>query len=204
MVASTLKVMLVNRARPCRICDVLVTVITISNVFNNRRTRKLLNTRCSLMFLLGALLLSGCRKPAPDFQLTPTERHQTVVTVPVRVNNCDGILPKLRIYDDPFWGGGYTISNMELGPYKEPHLSIRKQLWRMYENESKGGRPVPLIVPAGAEREFTLIVSRVINRGTVTGQVIDELKIHPQQEAVYRYPIAESIVVDTYQDFSCP
>jgi hypothetical protein len=173
-------------------------------VFINQYTRKQFNTRFGLVLLMATLFLGGCRKSAPDFQLTPTERHQTAVTVPVRVNNCDGVVPKLHIYSDPFWGGGYSISNMQPGRYEEPYLSLRKQLWSMYENESKGGRPVPLIIPAGTEREFTLIVSRVINKGTVTGQVIDELKIHPQQEAVYRYPIAESIVVDTYQDFSCP
>ena len=163
----------------------------------------LYNSRHSLILsLLLGVFISSCQTPTLDFQLTPTERTETQVAVAVRVNNCEGSLPKLQMYHDPYAGKTVGVENLRANG-GEPFKTIKKQIWRMYEEQPKKGSTL-LSVPAATEREFIVVVTRVVNRGVVSGTIIDANKVQPQQEAIYYYPFAQSIDIDNYQDFPCP
>jgi hypothetical protein len=155
-----------------------------------------------MLSLLLGLFISSCQTSTLDFLLTPTERTEKQVTVPVRVDNCDGSLPKLQIYHDPYASKTVGVENLEANG-GEPFNTIKKQIWRMYEKQPKKGITL-LSVPAATKREYTIVVTRVINRGVVRGTLIDANKIRSQQEAIYYYPFAQNIAIDNYQDFSCP
>ncbi len=155
--------------------------------------------KCLPFLLLLVFLGNGCQSTPINYQLTQTERTEVQETYTVSFDNCSGLFAKSYTYRYPYTGKSVGVENLQPNG-GEPFKSIRKDIWRMY------GQPVEKIkleVPPATKREFTFIVTKIEYRGVVSGEIIDENKIYPRQDAVYFYPLTQSILVDSYQDIPC-
>lgn len=153
-----------------------------------------------LMLLFGVTLICSCQTQAVDFKLTPREDIETLETVVVQVNNCDGRIIKFQIYNYPF--ATYSLGVENLAPNgDEPFISIKERIWNMYGKQAF--ETILLTAPRGTKREFSLTVTKIQYQGIVSGDIIDTNKIIPNQEAVYFYPFIKSIVIDSHRDMTC-
>lgn len=156
----------------------------------------------SLVPLLFLLVLIGCETaPSIDVHLVQTEAVQVQETRTVSIDNCRGLQGESQLYSDPFAVGSVGVENL-VPNGGEPFVSIRKRIWARYGNQANG--LLLLSVPPGTKREFTLTATIIRYRGTVTGDLVDVNKVHPDQDAVYYYPFLASLVVSGQRDMSCP
>lgn len=148
-------------------------------------------------FMVLAVVTIGCRSGSAD--LVVTETHQTKITeaVSVLVDNCDGRLPKLHLYEQP--GGEMFGENLRIGSGQFGH--IVREVRGMYGLRAQWK---PLLAPARTNREFSLTVTTIGYRGVASGPDIDPHKVFDHLDVVYYYPFTDSIEVDGYQDLLCP
>lgn len=156
----------------------------------------------SLLFLPFSLFLMACQAdPSITFDLKQTEAAPLQETRTVAVDNCGALVGKVHWYEYPFAVGSLGVENL-VPNGGEPFSSIRKRIQGLYGQQA--GTSMILYVPPGTRRKFTVTASIIKYRGTVTGQVIDENKAHPDQDAVYYYPFLTGVLVSGQQDIACP
>lgn len=153
-----------------------------------------------LMLVFGVILICSCQTEPIDFNLIPTEGVETLETVVVQVNNCDGSIKKDHIYNYGFATYSVGVENL-IANGDEPFISIKERIWNMYGDQAS--ETILLTVPQETNREFSLIVTKIQYRGIVSGEIIDANKIVPEQKAIYFYLFLKSIVIDTHRDLAC-
>lgn len=153
-----------------------------------------------LLLPLFILLLLGCTESqlSTNFQLTETERSTIQATDTVSINNCGNRL--FRIVNHLPEGRGFLmVDNLEPNG-GEPFVSIKRQIWDMYGLNTA----IRLIIPAGTNREFELIIETKKYSGVVNGPIVEMNKIVPDKQVTYYYPLIEQVVINGYQDVPCP
>ena len=149
-----------------------------------------------LLTFMAIGIMGGCRSGTAD--LVITETHQTEITelVTVVVDNCNGRLPKLHLYDQP--GGDMFGENLRVGSGQ--FGQIVREVRGMYGSRAQWQ---PLLAPAHTNREFSLTVTTIGYRGIASGPSLDPHKVFAHLDVVYYYPFTDSIEVDGYQDQPC-